>query len=76
MKKIEVYKTDDGKIFEKFGRACFHEKMLRLEQWYEDNKLPGTYEGCRIEWENFRDWFLENRNVLREVLRENEDEEH
>jgi hypothetical protein len=64
MKKVEKYETEDGRVFDTAREASQYESLLALESWYEDNKLYGSSDGCRIDWENFRDWFLEHQVVL------------
>lgn len=69
MKEKIMFETTDGCLFESIKRATDHEKLLSLINWYEDNKLYGMYEGCKIEWEYFIEWLTTNKYKVADILK-------
>lgn len=68
MKRVEIFKTEDGRFFESRAEAERHEEIHELAEWYEENKLYGNYDGCRIDWLDFLSWLEENKTKVREIL--------
>lgn len=68
MKKVTRFMTDDGEVFATTEQATNHENEVRLCAWYEDNKLYGMYEGCRIEWPELIEWCSTNREKVQAIL--------
>lgn len=66
--KITAYQTDDGQIFSNVTDATNHQNMLEFEQWYNNNKLYGRYEGSTIEFEEFIQWFKEHKEWLNQFF--------
>ena len=64
-----MFETADGCIFESILEAVKHEKRLSLIDWYEDNKLYGNYEGCKIEWEDLIEWITTNKKEVIDILK-------
>ncbi len=69
MRKLTVYKTADGKYFEDEKQAQAHADFLALQNWYEENKLYGMYEGSRIDWHEFIEWFMANLSQMEQLVR-------
>lgn len=61
--------TKDGKEHKTAQDAIKHNKLIELCEWYEKNKIYGSYEGCRIvEWEDFIEWCNDNKKELKNIL--------
>ena len=69
MKKITVYEADDGTVFETPEGAQAHEKLIRLEKWYEEAPLYGRMEGSKVYWEDLLEWARDNRARFIELSR-------
>ena len=68
MKAVTRFETEDGRFFETKAQALNHERLLVMERWYDDNKLYGQFEGCRIEWGYFLGWLQEHKEKVAEIL--------
>ena len=68
MKKVEMYEANDGSIHYTEKEAKNRDKLLELEEWYEENKLFGRFDGCKIEWEDLIEWISENKEIVQELL--------
>ena len=68
MKKVMKFEANDGAVFDTEEAALAHDKLTELAEWYEENKLYGMYEGCRIEWDGFIEWCGDNKSKLKEIL--------
>lgn len=68
MKKVTKFESNDGTIFDTEKAALEHDKLTTLAEWYEENKIYGMYEGCRIEWSDFIEWCGDNKGKLKEIL--------
>lgn len=68
---IECYKTKDDIIYKKKEEAMKAILDLDLEflKWYEDNKLFGNYECCKIDANTMLEWLKENRLVLKSFIK-------
>lgn len=69
---VQMYESSDGKVFRELADAEYHESVLAFTEWYENNKIYGGFEGCKIESEYFLDWLdnldEEGRRWLKKVL--------
>lgn len=65
---VECYKTKDGIIYEKKEEAMKATLELEFLKWYENNKLFGSYECCKIDANTMLEWFKENRLVLKTFI--------
>ena len=61
---IEMYQSSDGKIWKRYDEALRREEQIELAIWYEENKIFGKSEGCRIEFEELDEWLKEHWNKL------------
>ncbi len=68
MKKVTKYEANDGTVFDTEKAALAHDKLDELGEWYEENKLYGMSEGCRIEWDDFIEWCSDNKGKLKEII--------
>lgn len=68
MRKVLKYEADDGTLCDTEKQALNRDEFLKLEKWYEDNKLYGNYLGCRIEWEDLLEWLRENKAEVAKIL--------
>lgn len=64
MERVTCFKTRDGKIFDQEDDAVKHELLLDFRGWYEENKIYGKYEGCKIEVKEIEAWIAENVKEL------------
>ena len=69
MKEVKKYEANDGKIFDLIEEAIAHDNLLEMDKWYEENKLYGNFEGCKIEWETFLEWAKENKIQLKKIIK-------
>ena len=69
MKEVTKIETIDGRLFDTVHEAREHEQFVEFSKWYEDNKIYGSYEGCKIEWEDFWEWVKENRAEVKKMLK-------
>jgi len=60
-----IYVTQDGREFMSKDLAKRHEAKLFFREWYEDEKLYGNSEGCRIDAEDMLEWLLAHEAKLR-----------
>ena len=68
MMKVTRFRSIDGKVFSTETECKNWESKVRLSKEYEDNKLYGMYEGCRIEWKDFIEWVSDNKDMVRAIL--------
>lgn len=68
MRKVLKYEADDGTICDTEEQALARDELLKLEKWYEDNKLYGGILGCRIEWEGLVEWLQYNKAEVIKIL--------
>jgi len=68
MEKISVYKTNDGKTFEKEKDAINHENFIKVQKWYDQNKLYGNYAGSYVDFKDLIEWIQENPSEVRTIL--------
>lgn len=68
MRKVLKYEADDGTPCDTEEQALARDELLKLEKWYEDNKLYGGILGCRIEWEDLVEWLQENKAEVIKIL--------
>ena len=68
MKKVTKFESDDGTLFDTEQEALAHDKLEALREWYEENKIYGYYQGCRIDWSEFLEWLIYNKEKMRDIL--------
>ena len=68
MKKVTKFEANDGTIFDTEKAALAHDRLNDLGEWYDDHKLYGMYEGCRIEWEDFLEWCQQHKEKIKEII--------
>lgn len=66
---ITQYTTSDGQKFFNKEEAENHNEFIKLMEWYEENKLSGRNYGSSIYWEDLFDWFCENKQQVRKILK-------
>lgn len=69
MEQTKAYKATDGKVFEDRVSCERHQKYLNFLDEYEQRKVYGQIEGCRIEAEDMWEWLQDNRNFVLDVLK-------
>lgn len=69
MKEKRIFEADDGTIFSSMKEVLDYEKILTIKDWYENNKIYGSFEGCKIEWEDLLDWLDENKDKVLALLK-------
>jgi len=67
IEETTLFRTVDGTLHNTRQKAVAHERVLELKDWYEDNKIYGNSDGCKIEWETLLEW-LEDNKEAREIL--------
>lgn len=67
MKAVTRYETEDGKSFKTEEDALKHERTLRCEKKYEDNRLS-TYPGGWVSWEDISQWLDSNSELVADYL--------
>jgi hypothetical protein len=68
MMRVVRFEANDGTEFKSEGEALARDKLLSLAEWYEKNKLYGSCDGCRIEWDDLLEWCKDNKKELKEIL--------
>jgi hypothetical protein len=68
MRQITKFEADDGTVFDTEAAAVAHDNLNALGDWYEENKLYGMCDGCRIEWDDLLEWCQQNKDKLKEIL--------
>ena len=68
VKKVIKFEAGDGTLFDFERDALAHNALLRIEDWYENEKLYGSTEGCRIEWRDLIDWITEHKQHVKCIL--------
>lgn len=69
MKTITKYIANDGKEFANELECLLHEDILKLENIYENNKLYGNYDGCRIEFSDLVEWINCNWDFVKKLMK-------
>lgn len=69
IKTVEVYEVESGEVFNDLRQAKAFEKILKFNKWYENNKLYGNFDGCRIEAEDFIIWLRDNKQEVTKLLK-------
>ena len=64
MKKVTKYESNDGSLFATEEEAQLKDKIDSFKEWYDENKLYGSSEGCKIEWEDFVEWLMEHKDTI------------
>jgi len=73
MKKEIKYKALDGTLFDFEREAIAHDEKFLMAEWYEENKLYGNIDGCRIEWEDLFEWIQDNKSTILKIIRNIDD---
>jgi len=67
--QVTMYETRDGEFFHSQAEAEDHDKFLYFGDWYEENKLYGNTDGCRIEWKDLIEWLQENKKEVKQLMK-------
>ncbi len=65
MKKVTMYKTNDGTVFDTEAEATKHEKIFELGEWYDNNPLFGD---GTVDFEDLLEWCQDNKAKVKEML--------
>jgi hypothetical protein len=68
MKEVIRFETIDGKEFTDAKDAKAHEIRIAFEDWYEDNKLYGNFEGSGIQFDVLVEWLTKHRTEVCTLL--------
>ena len=63
-KRITAYKCSDGTVFENFNDANKHDAVLHFRDWYEDHKLLGNCDDCKVDLEDLVDWLNKHKTTV------------
>ena len=67
-KAATIYVTRDGREFMNKKDAQCHEAGLDFEEWYEDEKLYGSYDGSSVHADDVLDWLRTHAAKLRLII--------
>jgi hypothetical protein len=65
---IRAYEVD-GQVYRDVNRALEAAAKKTFEDWYLDNTLYGSYEGCRAEARDILEWLEEHREEVTKLLK-------
>ena len=68
MERVDRYKAVDGEEFKTEAECLNHETIVNLKQIYEEEKLYGLFEGCRIEADDFFEWVEANLDLVKKII--------
>ena len=69
MKKVTKYESNDGSLFATEEEAQLKDKIDSFKDWYNENRLYGSSEGCKIDWEDFVEWLIEHKDTIMTLLK-------
>jgi len=67
--EVKRFKANDGQVFKTEKEAEDHEKILALQEWYEEHKLSGSTYGSSVSWDDFIDWLIDHRDEAKAILK-------
>ena len=69
VEEISAYRTTDGKVFDKFKDAQFHQAELDIRARLLDTPLWGDAAGSRVDPEDLIDWIVDNHELVDNILK-------
>jgi hypothetical protein len=65
MKRIEVFESNDGKIYRTLEGAVNRDLQLQFREWYENNEL---FSDRRVSFEDLWDWLTAHKTEVVQAL--------
>lgn len=68
MKRVEMFESDDGKVYRTFEEATNRDLQLQFEEWYKSNGLRGDCQCTDVDFEDLWEWLSAHKTEVMQVL--------